>query len=329
MKKKYNISVIVPIYNTEKYIGKCVESLFLQDMKSLELIFVDDGSTDNSISIIESLLETKYSYRKDFVTIILLGENKGIANARNVGIKKAHGDYIGFVDSDDWIDENMFSVLYDKAKKKNSDIVACNLLREYPARKSFSMQPYTTQKDVNIRRMLVGAIFPSLCCEIVKRSLYEEYNISFISKINMGEDLLVNIQLFFYSNVFSYVDNFFYHYRSNDASVCHVRSMESIRNDIAVAKYIEGFFVINGVVDIYYKELLCRKFFAKLPLYTSEKYRDIKLWKSIFPETNGHIFSYPRLDWKMKIEYWLASHHLFMIAHLFVFLIKVKNVLHK
>lgn len=115
------ISVIIPVYNVEKYLEQCLDSVINQNLQDIEIICVDDGSTDNSPSILE-----KFS-SKDNRIKIFSKENGGQASARNLGIKKAKGKYIAFVDSDDFIKEDMFVKLYDVAENNNLDIAMCKI----------------------------------------------------------------------------------------------------------------------------------------------------------------------------------------------------------
>ncbi len=115
------VSVIVPVYNTEQYLNKCLESLVKQTLNGIEIICVNDGSTDNSLNILDGFA------KKDSRIKILNQKNKGQSAARNNGFKAAKGEYIGFLDSDDFADITMFEKLYLDAKKKNSDISMCSI----------------------------------------------------------------------------------------------------------------------------------------------------------------------------------------------------------
>lgn len=114
------ISVVVPIYNTSKTIERCVNSILMQTYKNLEIILVDDGSTDNSLEICKKLQE------KDSRIIVVSGKNQGVSAARNIGINRASGDYIAFVDSDDYIKPEMYERLINIAQKNNVQLVFCN-----------------------------------------------------------------------------------------------------------------------------------------------------------------------------------------------------------
>ena len=119
------VSVIVAIYNSEKYIEECARSLFTQTLDEIEYIFVNDATPDNSICILKNVLK-EYPNRQSYAKIINLETNGGIAHARQIGISQASGEYIIHADSDDWVDNDMYERLYVYAKETNSDIVGCN-----------------------------------------------------------------------------------------------------------------------------------------------------------------------------------------------------------
>lgn len=118
------ISIIVPVYNVEKYVRKCLDSVVNQAYKDLEILIVDDGSTDGSGKICDE-------YKKDDRVKVFHTENRGLSAARNYGIDRAHGEWIGFVDSDDWIEPDMYEVLLKSALETDADIVECGVYTEY------------------------------------------------------------------------------------------------------------------------------------------------------------------------------------------------------
>lgn len=114
------VSIIVPVYNVEKYLRKCLDSLVNQTLKDIEIICINDGSTDDSLKVLQE-------YASEHLNVIVIDqENQGVSIARNNGINKAQGDYIGFVDPDDWVEPDMFKILYEKAVKTGVDIVECD-----------------------------------------------------------------------------------------------------------------------------------------------------------------------------------------------------------
>ncbi len=128
------VSVIVPVYNVEKYLEECIESLINQTLTDIEIICINDGSTDNSLKILEEL------QKKDNRIKIINQKNSGVSSARNNGIENATGEYIGFVDSDDWIDSDYYEKLYNTAKKYNSDIAAGDMYRRNKKRFNYEKE---------------------------------------------------------------------------------------------------------------------------------------------------------------------------------------------
>ena len=158
------VSVIIPVYNTKGYLSQCFDSLVNQTLEDIEILVVDDGSTDGSAQIIKEY-EQKYPQKfKGFFK-----ENGGQASARNLALKYAKGEYLGFVDSDDWVDAEMYTEMYEKAKAEEADIVICDTTDHYPTRdvyhhasqfeSKFSVTPSACNKI--FRREFVGDIrFP-------------------------------------------------------------------------------------------------------------------------------------------------------------------------
>ena len=141
---KHKVSVIVPVYNVEKYLAKCLDSIINQTLKEIEIICINDGSTDSSKSILE-----EYASRDKRIKIINQ-ENQGQAVARNIGLKNATGEYIGYVDSDDWISDNFFELLYNNAKQYNADI-ACGEI-ERPNADSIKLQKFFVLNKIQISK---------------------------------------------------------------------------------------------------------------------------------------------------------------------------------
>lgn len=196
------VSVIVPVYNAEKYIKKCIDSILGQTLKELEIIFINDGSKDNSLSIIKE-------YAKDDNRIIVVDqENNGPSAARNKGIEISTGEYIGFVDSDDFIEEEMYEELYDIASSYKSQIAMCNYNEVYIndgrtyKSNSFLMENKCYNKN-EINEKIIRTFtksenygFYSLVNKIYEREWLLATNIRLDIERDHGEDWWFNIQLF-------------------------------------------------------------------------------------------------------------------------------------
>ena len=314
---KSKVSIVIAIYNCEKYIEICARSLFEQTLNEIEFIFVNDATPDNSVKILENIIK-EYPHRQPYIKIINLDKNKGVSHARQVGISNATGEYIIHTDSDDWIDNDMYERLYHCAKTTNADIVGCNFRHEFSDVQYDFLQPYTNNKEENIRRLIIGQIFPSLCTSLTRRSLIDNNNLNFPIGLNMGEDLFFNLQLYLYSNIFASLNWAPYHYRHTEDSSCIKRTRKSIDSDIAIAGLIEKKLKELGLYQNYINEIEYRKFYSKLPLMLDlNNEESYKTWLNIYPETNSRIWRYKMIDWKQRLILWFAAHHMLSVAKVF------------
>lgn len=173
------ISVIVPVYNVEKYLDKCLSSLVKQTLKDMEIIVVNDGSTDKSQEIIDN-------YAKKYKNVIsIVKENGGVSEARNLGLKKASGEYIGFLDSDDWVEKDMYKKMYQKAKSGNFDVVACDTQAIYPNEKSY-ISSNIKRDNVSNKELMIDA-YAVIWNKIYKREIIK--GIEFKKGMNFCEDV--------------------------------------------------------------------------------------------------------------------------------------------
>lgn len=246
-------SVIIPVYNTEKYIRKCLDSLVHQTYKNLQIILVDDGTQDTAGAICDEYA-TKYSMFE-----VYHKENEGLALTRNYGMKYITGDYFTFVDSDDWVDKNYFEIANKYLKKQHVDIAMTSYIREY-AKASVKNELFTRpnivfdkKKTQKLLRRLVGEVGP----ELKHPGRIEDYNTAWAKFYNTSkfkeiksengkrsEDLLFNIHCFLITNDAGYIGNTYYHYnRQNDESI--VSNLNIKLKDQFKALYSE----INNIID--------------------------------------------------------------------------------
>ena len=324
---KPKVSIIIAVYNCEKYIETCARSLFEQTLDNIEYIFVNDATPDNSLSILKKVIGN-YSNRKTWVKIIDLKENGGVSNARKIGINNATGEYVIHTDSDDWVDKDMYERLYQKAKETDADIVGCDFRHEFSDKQYVFHQQYANSMEENISRLINGKVFPSLCTSLTRRSLIEDNKISFPVGLNMGEDLFFNLQLYLYANKIENINWAPYHYRHTEESSCVKRTKRSIDSDITIAGMIEELMRKNNLYEKYEKEITFRKFFSKKPLIQDlSDEANYKEWLSTYPETNRHIWNYEQIDWKQKLELWLAANKMLLVAKIFQRILRLQHKL--
>ena len=233
------LSVIIPVYNLEKYIDKCLDSLLAQTYSNLEIIVVNDGSTDKSLSI---LIEYK---KKDSRIQIIDKQNEGVSKARLDGMKRATGQYIGFVDGDDIVEKDMFELLMNNAIKYNADISHCGYSMDFPnghSDKYYGTDRIVIQNNKEGLKDLLECKFiePGLWNKIYKKSLIEDFieNKDMDYSIKNLEDLLVNYFLFKQSNLSIYEDKCKYHYTIRKGSAATKKSRNKYEDPLKVIKRI-------------------------------------------------------------------------------------------
>lgn len=219
-----NVSIIVPIYNAESYLKRCIESILMQTEKNIEIILVDDGSEDNSCRICESYKEL------DERVVFIKQKNAGVSAARNAGIAIAKGKYIGFVDSDDWIESNMYARMLGEAKRSWADVVMCDATTVY----SDGSTQVDTITQLSENRILEKSDFtPSLLLEIAGsawRCIYKndrysdkqrKYLLEFPLGVKFSEDRIFNLYAFGQANKICYLKESYYNRFVNVKSAVH------------------------------------------------------------------------------------------------------------
>lgn len=210
------ISIIAPIYGVEQYIVEFADTVLSQSYPHIEFIFVNDGTKDRSIELLEALIAGKYEHLRPQIKIIHK-LNGGLPAARRTGIDNATGDYIYHVDSDDWLSEGAIEKIAAKIVATDADIVYFNYVKEYPSRSSIKRdRSYAngSQREF-VRNMYNHRSFGSLCNKCVRRSLYTE-NTIYVPKYGYAEDCYVSTQLVGYSKSVAYLDENVYHYRKGN-----------------------------------------------------------------------------------------------------------------
>lgn len=227
------LSIIIPVFNGEKFIKRCVDSVLNQSMYIDEIIIINDNSTDGTIEI----LEKNYSNLVN-IKIINLKKNHGVSYCRNLGIEKSSGEYIGFVDSDDYVEVNMFEKMYNNAKDNNLDICICNFVevnQENRIKSKYKNNEEVLERDKSLEKYLLNKISPSVWDKIFRRKILK--NIKFNTELIIGEDILFCLEAFYYSKKTGFVNDYLYNYIQNDNSAVHTISSKLLQY-VDVIKYI-------------------------------------------------------------------------------------------
>ena len=313
----FKVSVIVPIYGVEAYIERCVRTLFSQTLTDIEYIFVDDCTPDSSITILKHL-EEEYSDRliKDnkVVKLYRMSENSGQAAVRKFAIQQATGDYIIHCDSDDWIETDMYKRMYEVASETTSDIVICDFYQSTCSEDKYIKACFNHEMPYLIYELMQGRGYWSLCNKLVRRSLYDQVRI--LPKDNMGEDMVIMLQLLHYSNRVSYIEKAYYHYFVNPTSIVRGNSEEKIikkftqvvNNVNIIEKFLidkySGLKFINSL-----DSLKLRQLNILLPLLKEKHYW--KIWSTTFSSIKYRLWINPRVSWKNRLKYYLRLFRLY------------------
>ncbi|MDK0703833.1 glycosyltransferase [Clostridium perfringens] len=283
------VSVIVPAYNSEKYLSACIESLLAQTYESIEIIIINDGSTDNTMSICDF-----YEKSKD-ITVIHKKIGGGCSSARNTGLSIAKGDYITFCDSDDYMKINQIEVLVDNLEKMGSDLSSCSFSNSQEGLSDIN--DYVEVEKIYKDNLFDFIMYDERCSgylwnKLFKREIILKHNLKFNDSICFYEDLIFVLQYLSVIDQMSFVDYKFYYYRDNPNSI--------VRSDLSKFK-LTALYGIDEVIGILKSEKCNDKLIKKvwnelMCLYSSY------FWKLIFSR-------YPnKRDWIKKIKNGLKKH---------------------
>lgn len=272
-------SIIVPVYAAEKYIKQCARTVLGQTYPYIQFIFINDGTQDSSMTLLNKLIDNEFPEKKSQI-LIINQENQGVAKTRKKGIDLAEGDYILHVDSDDWIELNTVEIIAKKINEHGaSDAI---FFRFYKEKKSGSKNRGDKKfkledKDTYIKNLFCGKSYGYLCVKCFRKEIYD-FNKIFLAPYNMIEDLCLVCQLVTHIQSISHIDNALYHYRrTNPNSLSRSRKKmkreRSSMNLMGLYKYYEHDLEHSPIKDVY-KRILYQtawnSIFYKLDLF--EKY---------------------------------------------------------
>ena len=323
MNKQELISVIIPVYNVNNYLRKCLQSIINQSYKNLEIIIIDDGSSDGSSEICDEFLS------KDKRIKVIHKKNEGVSIARNIGISIAKGKYIGFVDSDDYIERNMYEILYNNLIRYNSDISMCNYYIEKDGKKTY-------KKHIDIKNILViddkiqfykylneNYYKGFLWNKLFKKELFNNNELD--SQIHMCEDLLILARIAEKSKRYCFTTTCLYNYvlRKNSAynsniNYKHLTALKAYEEIITIIKKYNDEMLIDSykLTYFYWCNDICKKYNQ---WNINEKENILKKKKVLYK----NLMKSNNLNWKNKIEIFIRN-RLYIIYKIAT---KIKNIL--
>lgn len=308
------ISVIIPIYGVEKYIERCVESLFKQTLDDIEFIFVNDCTPDNSMDILNRTINKYQSIiaKKNYaIRIENMPLNCGLAAVRKHGIQLATGDYIINCDSDDWVDIHMYERMYNYAIYNNSDLVICDLVISSGNKNTDKISKKNIidlSREALFEKCLTSSTLNPLFLSLVKRNLFEDmlYPIG-----DMSEDKTIMTQLVWKAQNVSYLPEALYYYFQSDNSIvrtinkdANIKKFKQLRDNRSVLlnffkkeniripkKQLDAFLFVGkiGFIESYLDDMECRK-----------------LWYETYPLSLCSVMFNPYINIKLRIKYFLT-----------------------
>lgn len=300
------VTIIIPVYKAEKDIERCCKALFEQTLDSIEYIFVDDCTPDDSVGVIEQTL-ADYPNRKDSVKILHQPQNSGVSACRQLGLNNATGQYIIHCDSDDWPELDMYENLYNAAIDNQAEVVYCDYMVEYEGRSEVVRFP---DEHVDRPSFSTDPIEGAVWNKLISRQLIDSCGAEFYQGINLGEDFGFVTPCRVFSRKNAVVHKPMYHYNQlNLNSITHNYSKERFMQVVDLAIRVDAYMTKYMKAKEYEKELCNLKFMSKMYFLVFSEVRDVNLWKSLFPECHKYIRTY-NVPCYLKLSAWLIAHNL-------------------
>ena len=307
------VSIIVPVYNVEKYIQECIDSILAQTFVNFECILVIDCSPDNCLSICN-----EYAKRDKRIKVINNESNIGASLSRKAGLDASIGNYILFVDSDDWIELSTIEKMYQKAINENCDIVHSRMIKNI-GRKELKDTSVIIYDKNSIYKQLIssGEYSPSLCNKLVKRSIYMKV---IFPVYQYNEDRLIILQSIYYAEKIEYIDDFLYHYRMNPDSSCesdksiNKRCIDEYKNFMVLLNFLAE----KKLIPFLESEVITRVNKIKLSFIKNKElqYLSNEVFNCLYPESTNNIFSKKnkiRFNNKLLLYFWFKNSPLFNV----------------
>ena len=279
------VSIIVPVYNVESYLSRCLDSILNQTFTEFECILVDDCSPDNCPAMCD-----EYALKDQRIRVIHNQKNRGSSLSRQIGLAKAMGDYILFVDSDDWIECNMLEELYQKITNDHLDMVCCDHYEEFSNTIEINHPSENSDTITLIKQLLGFQISQHIFNRMVKKSVFSKITFPEASYL---EDFFIVVQLLYFSDRIDYIDKPLYRYCYNSTSLSHDknytrRTIEYYNCIVWVTHFLQTKFDDASVLD---PELSNRVNKAKLAIILDKRERDVRKLFDFYPRSNQLIFN--------------------------------------
>ena len=306
------ISIIVPIYNSECYLVKCIQSVLEQTYTNWELLLIDDGSTDSSRVICDKYAE------QDGRIKVFHKENGGVSSARNYGLDNAKGQWITFIDADDSIEPSMLKEMLVKAIEDNADYVYCDILFDYGKYQNYHKAANFTNVHSTMIKNFIKNTWTVIWNSLVKAEIYKKHNLRFSQEYTYCEDFLFAVKAMFYARKVAYTPKAYYHYNQLNPASC-MQNLNPTKMLHEQAAYMDAiaFFKEQHVYETYAQEMGWRILKSKQEwILDSVTHRE---FTSLHPDSHRYIWSCPYINKKLKIMMWCLTHHLPWVTYTMIY----------
>lgn len=315
MERQIQVTILMPIYKVEQYLEKTLCSIFNQTYPYLDYVFVNDCSPDNSLQVLQDTI-AKQEIESNRYIIVNHTQNEGIAVSRTDCIANAKGDYVFFVDSDDWIEKDTVEKMVAATKDGTIDIVGCDFMKDYLSGKTtYHHEEYADSCRENLYKCLNYDIATVLWKLLIRRTLFNNFTIT--PHVDIVEDYIMSVKLYYYAQNFAAIPKAFYHYVQYNQARVSLQTLWSVSMHIKGVKEVERFCREKGLCDEKVtKKMLLRKFNIISNFVLNKQLLDLNAYKRTFPEAKGmwREMNYSR---KERLKFWLAEHKLFVILRIF------------
>lgn len=317
------VSIIIPMYNSEKYISACLNTCINQTYSAIEILVINDGSTDQSLNIV------KQFQRNDDRIHIISQSNKGLVESRKIGARNALYDLIMFLDSDDTLEDDAISLLVQHYKKTDADLIFSNFLVETERNKLIFEQKNTFQYDLSVegvlKSLLIKDVAPTIWGKLIRKNLFMQTNTP--SDITIGEDVVALFQLLLNKSLtISYIDDSIYHYIQRPSSMVNKKNKIIVNKRLKLLEWIDNYYCTylksTDQYENYYYFFILNEYFSLLKDGANQK--DIQC---IVKKINSGLYSNKsQIIKRMGFIRWLL---IYMSIHSFpIFLIMKKGYLY-
>jgi len=321
------VSVIIPFYRSEKYIERCAISLFKQTLNEIEFIFVDDNTPDKSMEILQNTIKRYCMEEK--VKVFHHDKNLGVSAARNTGLLHAVGVYIGYCDSDDWVEPEMFEILYNSAMMEDADLSCCDIMFSYSSlnKRFYRFTKFDPFNKTQLLQNYLSSGWNLIYNILAKKSLYVKWNLKYPDNIRHCDDFYLSTLLLYYTNKCVYVGQALYYYNiENIQSITHNLNSKTQNDEIEVCTRLIEFFKSRNNFDIYRKQLSWRYLKAINNLiWDISTHKKLLDTLNVYPDLYKNMWSNPLLGKKFKLLLWLLVHKLKYLSSIFLWLLNKFN----